>query len=415
MTCTRRAFGGMAAMLMLTRPARAQGRVVVIGGGVGGATAARWLATMMPAADVTLVEPNQRYVTCFFSNHYLAGLRPFDSIAHDYAALERGGRIRFVHDLAQAIDPVAKTVRLARGATLPYDRAVLATGITLRDRAIEGYDADAMQLMPHAWTDGSQIELLGRQLGAMDDGGVFVIAVPPEPYRCPPAPYERASLVASYFRRHKPRSKILLLDAKDSFTGQDLFEDGWRRHYPGMIEWLPGQFSGTVTAVDGKSLSLVTTGETFRASVANVIPPQMAGPLAQRTGLADRSGWCPVDPITFESVLQPGIHLVGDAILGGDMPKSAVSAHSQAKACAAAIAAALSGTVQPAPPLVNTCYSFLAPDDAWTSAIGFRPVAGTIKATRTVASKVADTGETRRRTAAEAEAWYASFSRDVFG
>ena len=240
--------------------------------------------------------------------------------------------INVVHDSVTAIDPVAKTVALEGGAKLPYDRVVVAPGIAFKYGTIEGYDEAATQTMPHAWNAGPQTKLLRQQLESMEDGGVFVLVAPPDPFRCPPGPYERASLVAYYFKQYKPRAKILILDAKDSFFEQDLFQDAWNRHYPGMIEWLPAQFTGGIKAVDVKGRSIKTAGDTFKAAVANVIPPQMAGQLAQQAGLADQSGWCPVDPMTFESKLQPGIHVVGDAASAGDMPKSAFAANSQAKA-----------------------------------------------------------------------------------
>jgi sulfide dehydrogenase [flavocytochrome c] flavoprotein subunit len=249
----------------------------------------------------------------------------------------------------------------------------------------------------------------------MEDGGVFVLVAPPDPFRCPPAPYERASLIASYFRRHKPRAKILILDAKNTFAGQNLFEDAWRRHYPGMIDWLPAQFTGGIEAVEVGSRSVKTATDTFPADVANVIPAQMAGILAQQAGLTDRSGWCPVDPNSFESTLQPGIHLVGDAIIAGEMPKSAFSANSQAKACAFAIAASLDGSPRPVPYLFNTCYTFLAPDDAWSNAVSFRPAGATIRTAHMFVSKVEESAETRRRAAREAEGWYTAFTHDVFG
>lgn len=415
----RRAFGGFvgASLLSALRPARGQAkaRVVVIGGGAGGATAAKYLAMSGAGLDVTLVEPNPRYVTCFFSNHYLAGLRDLETLTHGYETLAQKYGVSVVHDAAAAVDPLAKTVRLARGATLAYDRLVLAPGIAFRAGGLAGYDAAAMQAMPHAWTAGPQTLLLRRQLESMPDGGLFAIVVGADPLRCPPAPYERASLVASYFQRTKSRAKILILDAKDSFFEQDLFEDAWNRHYPGMIEWVPAQFTGGVLAIEATTRSIVTSGETFKPAVANVIPPQMAGDLAQRAGLADRSGWCPVDARSFESTRQPGIHLVGDAIVAGQMPKSAFAANSQAKACAAAVAAALSGAAPPAPHLLNTCYTYLAPDDAVSNASSFTPVDGSIKTTQFVIGKVEESAETRRRSARQGEAWYEAFIQDMLG
>ena len=249
----------------------------------------------------------------------------------------------------------------------------------------------------------------------MEDGGVFVLVAPPNPFRCPPAPYERASLVAYYFKQYKPHSRILILDAKDNFNAQDLFLDAWERHYRGMIEWLPAQFTGGVKAIDVKERSVRTASDTFKAAVVNVIPPQMAGQLAQQIGLVDQSGWCPVDPITFESKLQPGIHVVGDATSAGDMPKSAFVANSQAKACAFAIAAVLTGSERPPPHLFNSCYTFLSPDDAVSNAVSFKPAAGTIKIVDNFVSQVQESAETRRRAAREAQSWYAAFTRDTFG
>ena len=416
---TRRQFGHLsgAALLTALSPRRALGqskaRVVVIGGGAGGATAARYLSAS--GLDVTLVEPKRRYITCFFSNHYLAGLRSLESLSHGYETLAQKYGVTVIHERAEAIDPVANTVSLGSGAKLAYDRLVLAPGVTFKFGGIDGYDEAAAEIMPHAWNAGPQSELLRRQLEEMEDGGVFVLAVPPDPFRCPPAPYERASLIAYYFRQFKPKSKILILDAKDAFKAQDLFQDAWTRHYPGMIEWLPAQFTGGVTGVDVKARSVLTAGGTFKAAVANVIPKQTAGELAQQTGLADKSGWCPVDPVTFESALHPGIHLVGDAIIGGDMPKSAFSANSQAKACAFAIAAALTGSQHFTPHLFNTCYTFLGPNDAYSNAINFKPVAGKLKAVDSFLSKLDESPEIRRRAAHQAVGWYAAFTRDLFG
>jgi sulfide dehydrogenase [flavocytochrome c] flavoprotein chain len=421
MTWTRRKFSGLAGgSLVAALGARAassqtKAQVVVIGGGIGGATVAKYLATSTATLDVTLVEPKQLYTTCFFSNLYLAGVRSLESLTHDYETLARQYGIKVIHDAAAAIDPVAKKVALAGGAKLSYDRAVVAPGIAFKYGAIEGYDEAATQIIPHAWNAGPQTELLRRQLESMEDGGVFVIVAPPDPFRCPPGPYERASLVAYYFKQFKPRAKILILDAKDTFFEQDLFEDGWNRHYPGMIEWLPGQFTGGIKSVDVKTRAIRTAGETFNASVANIIPAQVAGELAQRAGLADQSGWCPIDPMTFESKLQPGIHVIGDATSAGDMPKSAFVANSQAKACAFAIAAALTGSDQIAPHLFNTCFTLLAPNDAVSDAIVFKPQAGSIKITDIFFSPLGESGEARRQAAHQADGWYAAFTNDVFG
>ena len=422
MNCwTRRQFGCLAGAACLTalvpRVARGQAksRVVVIGGGIGGATVARYLAASAGTIEVTLVEPKLRYATCFFSSLYLAGMRSFESLTHGYERLAQRYGIKIIHDIAVTIDPVAKTVALKGGGKLPYDRLVLAPGIAFKFGTVEGYDQAATEIMPHAWNAGPQTELLRRQLESMEDGGVFLIVSPPNPFRCPPGPYERASLVAYYFRQFKPKSKILILDAKDSFFEQDLFQDAWVRHYPGMIEWLPGQFTGGVKSVNVKDLSVTTEAETFKAAVVNFIPPQTAGELAQQAGLADQSGWCPVEPTTFESKLQPGIHIVGDSTSGGDMPKSAFLANSQAKVCAFAIAAALTGAERFAPHLFNTCFTFLAADDAVSDAIALKPEGGTIKISEILISEVGEDAEMRRHVVKAANGWYTAFTHDVFG
>jgi NADPH-dependent 2,4-dienoyl-CoA reductase/sulfur reductase-like enzyme len=249
----------------------------------------------------------------------------------------------------------------------------------------------------------------------MEDGGTFLIVAPPNPFRCPPGPYERASLVAYYFKQYKPRSKILILDAKDSFFEQDVFQDAWARHYPGMIEWLPGQFTGRVEAVDVGRRLVIAAGDSFQGDVVNVIPPQMAGEIAQRAGLADRSGWCPIDPTSFESKLQAAIHVVGDAAIAGDMPKSAFVANSQAKACAFAIVAAITGSERPAPHLFNTCFTFLAADDAVSEAITFELTADTIEIRDVFLSEIGESDEMRRKAVQAANGWYAAFTHDVFG
>jgi sulfide dehydrogenase [flavocytochrome c] flavoprotein chain len=419
--CTRRTFGcliGVGCAAALTaRAARGQakGRVVVIGGGVGGATAAKYLALSARELEITLVEPKPRYTTCFFSNLYLAGLRSFASLTHGYEALGRQYGIRIIEDSAAAIDPGAKTVGLESGGRLSYDRLIVAPGIAFKFDAIEGYDEAATQTLPHAWIAGPQTQLLRAQLESMEDGGVFVLTAPPNPFRCPPGPYERASLIAAYFKRFKPRAKILILDAKDSFFEQDLFQDAWERHFPDMIEWLPGQFTGGIKAVDPKTRSIKTASDSFAAAVANVIPPQVAALLAQKGGLVDASGWCPVDPLTFESKQQPGIHVIGDAAIAGDMPKSAFAANSQAKMCAFAVAALLTGSQAQSPHLFNTCFTFLAPDDAVSDAISFKPGGGTIKIGDISLSQVGESEQTRREAARAADGWYDAFTHDVFG
>lgn len=417
---TRRQFGIRAATIgsaFASQAVRGQARprVVVIGGGVGGATVAKYLASGPGSVDVTLVEPKTHYTTCVFSNLYLAGLRSLDSLTHSYETLGRRHGVTLVRDLAAAIDPDARRVRLERGGSVPYDRLVVSPGIAFAFGEIDGYDHAATEVMPHAWIAGPQTRLLRAQLEAMEDGGVFVIAAPPTPFRCPPGPYERASLAAYYFKQFKPRSKVLILDAKESFFQQEVFRDGWNRHYPGMIEWLPYQMTGGITAVDVKARSIRTAGETVKAAVANIIPRQIAGDVARQAGLADPSGWCPIDPVTFESTLRPGIHVIGDAANAGAMPKSAFCANSQAKACASAILSDLTGSRASPPHLFEASYTFLAGNDAMGDAATFRPANGTIEPSGRYLSTVGDDRESRKKAVREAAGWYNAFTHDVFG
>ncbi|WP_210529893.1 NAD(P)/FAD-dependent oxidoreductase [Rubellimicrobium arenae] len=419
MRLTRRtlvATGGTAlALPFLNRAAHAQGRgrVVVVGGGFGGATAARALASL--GHEVTLVERQPTYWTCPFSNTVLAGLNPIESIAFGYDGLSAAG-VTVVRGEAQGIDTDASQVRLSDGS-LPYDRLILAPGIDLRYDALPGYDEAASEVMPHAWKAGAQTELLRRQLEAMEDGGVVAIAVPENPFRCPPGPYERASLIAHYLKSTKPRSKVLILDAKDAFSKRPLFEEAWAALYPGLVEWVPVSMGGKVVGVDPATLTLMTDFAEHQVAVANVIPPQRAGGIADASGVADATGWCPVSPETFESALVPGIHVIGDACLAGAMPKSAFSANAQALVAAQAIDMLLRGETPGAPKLINTCYSLAAPDYAFTVAGVYQPVEGALAEVESAGgtSPVGAPPDVRATEADYARAWYATITGSVFG
>ncbi len=418
---TRREFGaltGAAALAGMAAPAiaAAPARVVVIGGGPAGATVARYLAHAPSRIDVTLVEAEPRYHTCFFGNLYLSGLRSFESLGHGYEALRAKHGVTVAHDTVAAIDPSARQVRLAGGGTLAYDRLVAAPGIAFRWNAIEGLDEAASEIMPHAWRGGAQMQKLRRQLEAMPDGGLFLMSIPPDPIRCPPGPYERVSLVACYLKREKPKSKILVLDSKNSFPKQELFQDAWNRLYPGMIEWLPLDFHGGVKSVDAAARTVAIANERFACAVANVIPPHSAG-----THRAARRAW-PTKRAGVRSILRPsnpswspGIHVVGDAIIPGEMPKSAFAASSQAKVCAMAVAALLDGRDPFEARFFNTCWSFVGPDDAVKVGASYRVVEGKIKAVEKFISKVGESAEMRALAARHAEAWYAAISADAFG
>jgi len=381
MRTTRRAFlrgsASAASAALLAAPLMAQGgaRVVVIGGGFAGAACARELQRAMPRAAVTLIEASPIFTACPFSNSVIAGLRAIAEQRFGWDALRAEG-IAVLHDRAKAVDPQARLVSLSGDSVLGYDRLVLAPGIDIRWDALPGYDEAAAELMPHAWKAGEQTMLLRRQLEAMADGGTVVISAPANPFRCPPGPYERASLVAHYLKTAKPRSKLIVLDAKDSFSKQRLFQAAWQQLYPGLLEWVSLSNGGKVTSVDPASRTLVTDFASYKADVANVIPPQRADHIAEFAGVSDATGWCPIDPITFESLLQPNIHVIGDAAIAGAMPKSAFAANAQAKVCAAAVVSLLNDEVPPPPKLINTCYSLVAPGYAISIAGVYHPVNG---------------------------------------
>src|SRR5215472_17074240 len=356
------AAGASASVLPL--PAIAQGaggRVVVVGGGFAGTTCARFLKRMDPRINVTLVEVNRTFIACPFSNGVIAGLRELTAQEFGYGKVA-GDQITLTFASATGVDAGSRAVTLNDGTRLPYDRLVVAPGIDLRWDALPGYNEAAAQRMPHAWKPGEQTLLLRRQLESMADGGTVVISAPANPFRCPPGPYERASLIAYYLKTKKPRSKLIVLDAKDSFSKQRLFQAAWQQLYPGLLEWVSLSNGGKVTSVDPSSRTFVTDFASYKADVANVIPPQKAGRVAEIAGAADQTGWCPIDPVTFESRLQPGIHVIGDAAIAGAMPKSAFAANAQAKVCAAAVATLLRGEPPSPPKLINTCYSLVAPD-----------------------------------------------------
>ena len=397
--------------------AGADGRVVVVGGGFGGASCAKYLKRLAPGLEVTLIEPNAQFVTCPFSNAVLAGLYDLDFITHDYTALRTKHGVEVVHSTVTAIDPSAKSVQLDDGSSRGWDRLVVSPGIALRWGAIEGYDESASVAMPHAWKAGGQTLLLRRQLEAMPDGGVVVMSAPRDPFRCPPGPYERASLIAHYLKQAKPRSKILLFDAKETFSKKPLFEQGWQALYPGMIEWIPESRGGAIEAVDVAGMTVQPTfGEAQKGDVVNIIPPQTAGRIAVDAGLADDTGWCPVDQRTFESRSHPGIHVIGDAAIANPMPKSGFSASSQGKVCAMAIVAALRGETMPEPSYVNTCYSLVGPDYGISIAavyrIGDSGIMG-VEGAGGVSPADADAAF-RRDEARYAVGWYQSTTADIW-
>ena len=414
-------LGASAALGLTGFPVASRGgfraRVVIVGGGYGGATVAKYLRLANPRVEVTLLEKDPNFVSCALSNEVLAGERKLESLTFSYRALSDFYGVNILHDEATAIDPVKKTVSTRNGLQLGYDRLVLAPGIGFRWGEIEGYDEAASQLMPHAWHAGEQTLTLRKQLESMEDGGKVYIVAPPNPYKCPPGPYERAALIAHYLKTHwKTRCKIIILDAKDKFAKESLFKQGWGEHYPGMISWVSGSEDGRVLRVDPASRTLYTEFEEHKGDVVNVIPPQKAGPIAELAGLTDESGWCPVNQQTFESTIQPDIHVIGDACIAGAMPKSAYSANTQAKVCASAVVALVDGTSPPDPSYVNTCYSIVAPKHGISVAAVYRLVDGRIQSVKGAGgvSPLDATSWEREMEAIYARSWFDNITSDIF-
>jgi sulfide dehydrogenase [flavocytochrome c] flavoprotein chain len=362
-----------------------------------------------------VVEVNPTYTACPFSNDVIAGLRDIKEQQFGYGKVAGDG-VTLAQTNATGIDATARTVTLANGSILNYDRLILAPGIELRFDALPGYDEAAAQRMPHAWKAGEQTMLLRRQIEAMEDGGVVVIVSPQNPYRCPPGPYERASLIAWYLKAKKPRSKVIILDAKDAFSKQRLFQNAWKQMYPNL-EWVSLSMGGKVSSVDPATNTLSTDFDKIKAAVANVIPPQKAGRIAEIAGATDRSGWCPIDPVSFESKQVPNVHVIGDAAIAGAMPKSAFAANAQAKVCAVAVAKLARGEKPETPKLINTCYSLVAPDYGVSVAAIYHPVNGQLaEVAGSGGVSPVDAPPSERKEEAElADGWFHTITSEVFG
>lgn len=393
----------------------AAGRVVIVGGGFGGATAARYVKRFNPDIKVTLIEPSKTFYTCPFSNMVLGGLRKMEQIAHSYDNLKAFG-IEVVHDFVTAVDADKKTVRLQDKSTIPYDKLLLSPGIDFRWGAIEGYDEEASLLAPHAWKAGEQTLILRKQLEAMPDNGKFVMVVPEGAFRCPPGPYERASMVAHYLKHHKPKAKLIILDAQDNFSKQGLFEQGWNTFYSDIIERIPLSLGGKVTRIDAKALEAETEfGDIVKADVLNVIPPQQAGLIAHEAGVANETLWVPIQANTFESQLVKDIYVIGDATIAAPMPKSGFSANTQAKVAAAAIVASLAGKDATRGHFANTCYSLIAPDYGISVAGAYTTEEGKMVERSGGVSPMDADEAFRKREADYGADWYAAISLDIWG
>ncbi|MFO1218371.1 MAG: FAD/NAD(P)-binding oxidoreductase [Burkholderiaceae bacterium] len=368
---------GSAGELMPLGTAR---RVVVVGGGYGGTIAAKYIRMADPSVEVVLVERDDHFISCPFSNLYIGGiLKDLSPLTIRYDKLVANHGIKLVQAEATEIDPAAQTLVTSKGR-LRYTRLILSPGIDFRLEEVAGYDAAAMERIPHAWKAGAQTLLLKRQLDAMKDGGTVVMTVPLTPYRCPPGPYERANMIAFYLKNNKPKSKLIMLDANPDVTSKGpLFKKGWQDNYAGLFEYRAAK---KVTEVDAKGMSVSVEGlETVKGDVINVVPPQRAGRIALAAGLGGQpKNWCPIDPNTFESTVHKGIHIVGDACIAGAMPKSGYSANSEAKVCAANVVALLNGRETIEMSGINTCYSYINDKEAVSVAGVYKAQGGAIVA-----------------------------------
>tara|TARA_B110000211_G_scaffold107389_1_gene124603 strand:+ start:1091 stop:2356 length:1266 start_codon:yes stop_codon:yes gene_type:complete len=389
-------------------------RVVVVGGGAGGATAARYIAKDSKGEiDVTLIEPTRAYYTCFFSNLYIGGFREMASIGHTYGALAAGG-VNVVHDWAVGVDRDTKTVVLAGGGSVAYDKLILSPGIDFVDGAVPGWDLNAQNAMPHAYKAGSQTELLRSQIMAMPAGGTYAMVAPPNPFRCPPGPYERVSMVAHLLKETNPTAKIIIADPKGAFSKMALFQEGWDTHYAGMIDWIGEDFGGGNVSVDPGAMTVTIDGEVTNVDACNVIPAMKAGLIAHQADVTD-GNWAPVNAADMSTKADADIYVLGDSSQQGDMPKSGYSANSQAKVCANAVRGALTGsTVFPAK-FSNTCWSLIATDNGVKVGATYEATAEKIAKVDGFISQTGESAELRKTTFEESEGWYAGITADMLG
>ncbi|MBF0424276.1 MAG: FAD-dependent oxidoreductase [Magnetococcales bacterium] len=421
---TRRHFvkltGGLAAAGLVSpmfptlgRASQGKKHVVVVGGGYGGVIAAKYIRMADPSVTVTLIEKEKLYYSCPLSNPVIAGFRDMKVQRWGYENLAKHG-INVQHDEVVEIDPVKRSVSTAKSASFSYDKLVVAPGVDFKWDAIEGYTEKASEKIPHGWKAGPQTLLLHEQLSAMKDGDPYIIVAPPMPFRCPPGPYERASLVAWYLKQHKPRSKVIILDAKDKFAKQPLFVGAWKE-LGYNIEWVPVNEGGKVTRVNADSMSVHTEMQEYKSSAINVIPPQKAGKIAHAAGLVDKTGWCPVNQKTFESTVHKDIYVIGDACIAtAEIPKSGFAANSEAKIAAAAIVAAFKGEPEPDPSYVNTCYSLLSPDYGISVAAVWAFKDNAVAKVSGGVSPEKATPAFRKQEASYAESWYQSIMVEMF-
>ena len=416
---SRRSFVGLAAAssAALSMPSIALGvgpRVVVIGGGAGGATAAKYIAKDSKGAiNVTLVEASKRYYTCFFSNLYLGGVRNYGSIGHNYYGLAVNHGINVVHEWAGSVDTTAKKVNLGSGATVSYDKLVISPGIDLNYDSINGYSAEAQTVMPHAWKSGTQVQLLRNQVLNMKKGGTFVMVTPPNPYRCPPGPYERISMIAHQFKKINPTAKIVVLDPKMKFSKMGLFMEGWQKHYPGMIEWIDPETHGGLKNINVAKMEFETDLDTFKADAASVVPAQRAGAIAMAAGVND-GDWCPINPASMQSKADENIYVLGDASVAASMPKSGFSANSQAKVAANHIRGSLTDSKIFGARYANTCWSLVGTNDGIKVGASYKAGPEKIDVTSKFVSQTGEDSAVRKATYDESVSWYDGITTDMF-
>jgi sulfide dehydrogenase [flavocytochrome c] flavoprotein subunit len=426
MNMTRRDFlkslalASGAALLSRSNTAFASARhVIVIGGGSGGATAARYLRLFDPSIQVTLIEPQKRYNSLLMSGEVLAGMRKPSSLQFDYLKLSQLG-IKVINERVVSIDAEQRIVKTDRANSLPYDRCIVSPGIDFKWEEIAGYDEKIAEQRPHAWSSGAQLITLKQQLTSMHDGGTVIISIPQPPYRCPAAPYERASLMAHYLKQHKAKSKVIILDSNPTFNHQKEMTKYWQKNYQFATEKSVIERYSTeiVTELDAPNRTVMTkSGQQIKGDVINIIPPQKAGKIAVTSGLADKSGWCPVNLLTFESRLKNNIHVIGDAAIGGGVSKLASSANAQGKICAAAVVALLNGEAVKPLPLIETSYSIIGPTAALSSSTVFKQTkeGEQLKLITNRSNKTKRAKKNPLREFYNAHSWYNNISRDIFG
>ena len=416
----RRAFCSFvaASTAALAAPGLATGsskpKVVVIGGGAGGATAARYIAKDSKGAiNVTLIEASKHYYTCFYSNLYLGGFRDYGSIGHSYDRLSSNHGVNVVHDWAISVDTSAKKVKLGSGSSVSYDKLVLSPGIDIKYESINGYSPEAQTRMPHAWKSGTQVKVLRDQVLNMRKGGTFVMVPPPNPFRCPPGPYERVSMVAHLLKAKNPTGKIVVVDPKNKFSKQGLFMAGWEKHYPGMVEWIDADTHGGIKNVNPDTMEIETDLDTFKADVACVVPAQRAGAIAMNAGVTD-GDWSPIVPETMQSRADSNIYVLGDASVASAMPKSGFSANSQAKVAANHVRGALTDSKVFPARFSNTCWSLVATNDGIKVGANYKGGSEKIEVVDKFISKTDEDSALRKKTYQEANAWYSGITSDMF-